>query len=243
MCIPKSKTEMWSFRATPLEWLAHYLDIPIKSVPLNQAGHHLLDYVDAQAVGYENEDDSYEKKTAREEAIADGKLTPEEFDRAFDATPKPWYKETAAAIQGCLEAIDRLEEVGDPLFGDVAPSYRSLRESIAEVERVAQKLLARKLEQDPDPPEPEPVLEVAEDAAGGEEPAAGAPAQVSAVPTTRAEAAARIAEAARFLGLRTRRIRPRTASCAASVGPKCEGRGTRRTQGCSRPPRPRSGHG
>lgn len=187
------------FRATPLEWLAHYLDLPIKSVALNQAGHSLLDYVDAQAIGYESEDASYEKKTAREEAIAEGKLTPEDFDRAFDATPKVWYKETVAAIQGCLGAIDRLEEVGDPLFGDVAPSYRSLRESIGEVDRVAQKLLARKLEQDPDPPEPEPVLEMSGETAIEGAPSGGTPAQVSAVPTSRAEAAARIAEAARFL--------------------------------------------
>lgn len=187
------------FRATPLEWLAHYLDLPVKSVPLNQAGHSLLDYVDAQAVGYESEDDSYEKKTAREEAIAAGKLTPEDFDRAFDSTPKVWYKETVAAIKGCQAAIDELEEVGDALFGDVAPSYRSLRDSIAEVDRVAQKLLDRKLEQDPDPPEPEPVAEVAAGPVGEEPAGAGAPAQVSAVPTTRAEAAARIAEAARFL--------------------------------------------
>ena len=189
------------FRATPLEWVANYLDVPVKSVPLNQRGHSYFTYIDAQAIGYESEEDSYEKQEARKAAIEEGKVPPEDFDRAFDATPKAWYKETMAGLEASLDAVDQLEAQGDERFGDVAPSYRSLRESLGEVQRIAKKLLERKLEQDPDPVEPDPVLEApAEAEAGAGTPStATGPAQVSVVPTTRAEAASRISEAAKFL--------------------------------------------
>jgi type VI secretion system protein ImpA len=187
------------FRATPLEWLAGYIELPIKSVPLTRSGYGLIDYVQAQAVGYDSEDDSHERKTARAAAIEEGKLAPEQFDADFEATPKPWYKETVASIEACLESIDALETLGDELFGDVAPSYRKLKDDIGEVQRVARKLLDKKLETDPDPPEPEPVLEVTESGDGGAEPGAGAAGGISAVPTSRADASARLGEVAKFL--------------------------------------------
>ena len=191
------------FRAMPLEWIAGYLDVAIKSVPLNARGHSLLDYQDAQALGYESEDDSYDQKQARAAAIEEGKLTPEEFDQGFNATPKPWYKELLAGIEACLASISALNDEGDERFGDVAPSYSGLVSSIEEVKRVAGKLLDKKLEEDPDPPEEEEPTSTLEhdgtipaegaDAAGAL--ATGAPVALA----SSADAALRVAEAARFL--------------------------------------------
>jgi type VI secretion system protein ImpA len=196
---PEVEDDDVEFRATPLEWLAGYLELPVKLAPLTQGGHSLLAYLEAQAVGYESEDDSHEQKTARAEAIEEGKVTPEQFDAAFDATPKAWYKETVAAIEACLATIEALDAAGDELFGDFAPSYSKLKDDIAEVQRVAQKLLDRKLETDPDPPEPEPAVEVMESDAGDSGPGTGSTSGISAVPTSRADAAARIGHVAKFL--------------------------------------------
>ncbi|MGI9628436.1 MAG: type VI secretion system protein TssA [Longimicrobiales bacterium] len=186
------------FRATPLEWLSQYLDYAVKSVPLNQSGHSFLDYREAQAVGYESVDQDKQAKEARQAAVDEGKLTPEAFDQAFAETPKSWYKEMVASIGGCLGAIDALDKDGDARFGSVAPSYSSLKRSIGSVQRVAKKLLDKKLETDPDPLEPEPSVtptpESGEPAVN--EPAATAP---SAAPGSRADAAKRIQDAARFM--------------------------------------------
>ncbi len=194
---PELEEEDAEFRATPLEWLGHYLDFAARSVPLNAGGHSLLDYMVAQAVGYESPDQDKKAKDARQSAVDDGKLTPEEFDKAFEATPKAWYKQLTASIAACLETIDALDKDGDERFGDVAPSYSSLKGTIGEVQRVALKLLDRKLELEPDPPEAEPMP--TSDQNGLEVAASSDSAPVSRAPTTVVEAAARIGEAARFL--------------------------------------------
>ncbi len=186
------------FRAMPLEWLGGgSLDLAVKSVPLNGRDHTYLDYLEAQAMGPEDEVDNDKDRAAREEALAAGKTSPEQFESAFEATPKAFYKELVASIDGCLETIAQLDATGDELFGRDAPSYSGLRSSIGEVRRIVAKLLDRKLEIDPDPPEPEPVetTEEVPDGAADEAPTG----TVSAVPTSPGEAADRIAEAARFL--------------------------------------------
>ncbi|HSM04757.1 MAG TPA: type VI secretion system protein TssA [Longimicrobiales bacterium] len=186
------------FRATPLEWLGNYLDLSVQSVGLNARGHTLLEYVEAQAIGYEADATDDKARAAREEAVADGKLVPEEFDAAFAATPKAFYKDLIASIDGCVETLDALDGEGNGLFGDVAPSYASLRDSIGKFRRVAATLLQRKLELDPDPVEAEPMDAGPGDATTEASQAGAAPAATRA-PTNPSEAAARIAEAARFL--------------------------------------------
>jgi type VI secretion system protein ImpA len=122
------------------------------------------------------------------------------------ATPKPFYKELVAAIDGSQEALRDLEAFSDERFGEFAPSYRGLRTSLDEVEHVGRKLLEKKLEQDPDPPELETgddAMEAEGDATGGEpESGTGGPAGgggLSAEPTSRGDAADRVATAARFI--------------------------------------------
>ena len=192
------------FRATPLEWIAGYLDLGIKSVPLTAAGHDFLAYREAQTLGYESEDDSYEKKEARSAAIAEGKITPEEFDKAFEATPKAWYKDLVAGIDASLGSVASLDEECRERFEDLAPTFSGLVSSIQEVERIARKLLEKKLEQDPDPVEVSASTEGVSPEAGesgvqGTAPQADGSAAAAAPLASPADAAARVADAARFL--------------------------------------------
>jgi type VI secretion system protein ImpA len=192
-------------RAAPLSWLGLTLGSVVRSVPLNKAGHDLFRYKESRAVGYEAELASDAKRLqARQEAIEEGKLSPEEFDKAFEGTPKAWYKAFAADLNACVEGLAALESLGQERFGDAAPSYSRLEEGLVEVQRIAGQLLARKLEVDPDPPEQVPLP----DAAAGETLAAGdgenpepsrplAPATAQA--TSREDATARAVAAAEFL--------------------------------------------
>lgn len=205
------------FRATPLRWVGSYLGPAVKRVALNQAGHDWLDYEQSRAVGSEKDVEGDSARAAkRQEAIADGKLTAEEFDDAFDATPKAWYKALMADLKTSGESLEALDEQTQELFSELPPGdqpgYREVREALEEVERVGQRLLEIKLEREPDPPEMSAGAEgeaPAEVGAGDVAPAAGgasasdsAPAArgtVSLEPGSREDAAQRVAAAARFL--------------------------------------------
>jgi type VI secretion system protein ImpA len=180
-------------RAAPLSWVGIYLETPAKQVPLNKAGHGYFQYQAAQAMGYEAETEGDSgREEARREAIKEGKPTPEEFDHAFEGTPKPFYKELIAQLAACIELADALDAFGDQRFGEFAPNYRSLQKALMDVQDVAQELLAKKLEAEPDPPEPEPAFDDASAAAGG-------PKTVLIEPSDATDAAVRIAAAAHFL--------------------------------------------
>lgn len=182
-------------RAAPLEWVGTRLDLAVKSVPLNKSGHSYLQYKESRAIPGEKDAEQDEAKaTARQEALADGKLPPEVFDKGFDATPKAWYRQLTGDLDGCRRNLDALNQASAQKFGDVAPNLIPLREVLEEVQRAAQGLLARKLQLDPDP------LPAAGAGVAGETPAAGGVAGGLPVePASAADAAARVVGAARFL--------------------------------------------
>ena len=198
------------FRAAPLAWVGQYLDRAVRLVAIDAEGHSILDYRNAQAVGYETEAETYDAQDARKAAIEAGKLTAEERDAGFKATTKAFYKQLTAAAESALAELDALDLACQERFGVAAPRFSPLREAIGEVQREVAPLLARKLELEPDPV----VVEAPPPAAGAEapgRPAAGAGAggtasgghaaspPVAAVVASRTDAEARIAAAAAFL--------------------------------------------
>ncbi|MEO7985606.1 MAG: type VI secretion system protein TssA [Gemmatimonadales bacterium] len=194
-------------RAAPLAWIGYSLAPLVRSVPLNRTGHDFFKYKESRLVGFEA-DAANEQKTAqaRQQAIADGKLSGEEFDQGFESTPKSWYKSAAADLAGSLAALEGLDAICKERFGDASPSFSKVQEALAEVQRAVGQLLGRKLALDPDPPEPEPVA-----------PAGGNSADPVAAPSPterpmnvseavdREDATSRVVAAARFL----RRTEPR----------------------------------
>jgi type VI secretion system protein ImpA len=204
------------FRVAPLDWVGLYLGDAIRRIPLNRAGHGFTDYRESRIVGYESDAESDSARAARQEAIEEGKLTAEDFDEEFAATPKSWYKQLVADIEAATEALEALERTCDEKFGDLSPSFLKLRDALKEIRVVAAQLLQQKLENDPDP-EVVPmgeifaetenevqVVELADPAeqavpAGGAQTAAVLPVSAGAAPKTRDDAAGRIAIAARFL--------------------------------------------
>jgi len=194
-------------RAAVLSWVGDKLESVIRLTPINSAGHSLLQYTQSRAVPTEEEaKGSPEKKKARDAALADKRLPPEAFDKGVDETSKAWYKALVANLDGCIAELDALDALGnDGRFGDQGPNFNKLREPIDEVRIVARQLLGKKLEFDPDPPEP-----VAELATDGGPPAATAPAlapsegppsggTLAVEPVDRGDATARVVAAARFL--------------------------------------------
>ena len=194
------------YRAAPLEWLGGVLDLPIRRVPLTRAGHHLISYKESRTIPTEQEAGEDDGKAATRAArLADGKVAPEEVDRAFDGTPKAFYKQLNADLASCLEALAQLDARASERFGAAAPSFARLRETLEDLQRTARQLLKKKLEQDPDPvaaaeapaAEQSTLVDAVLDAAAT--PARGPAPSVGAEPTSRDDAAARVAAAARWL--------------------------------------------
>jgi type VI secretion system protein ImpA len=215
------------FRAMPLSWVGGYLELAVKSVPLNGAGHSFIDYMEAQKLGPEEDATTGEEQEARRAAIEAGTVPPEDFEESVRNTPKSFYKELVADMDASLDAIRELDELGTEKFGPEAPSYRVLREAVEEVRRIGDRLLRQKLEAEPDP-EPDPGVEgfgagaadggmdsgalpagapgaEAQGAASGSaDPGSAAGGPLPAEPTSREDAARRVAGVARYL----RGVRP-----------------------------------
>jgi type VI secretion system protein ImpA len=199
-------------RAAPLSWVGLTLSSAIRAVPLNRNGHDFYRYKESRAVGYEADAGGDPKKLqARQQALEEGKLAAEEFDRGFDATPKAWYKDLAADVDGCVEALGDLDRVGRERFGDTAPNFIRMQDALSEIQRVVRQLLSKKLELDPDPPEPVAAAlsgpEVPNPASSSSSVPVSAPevARGGSEATDSEGAAANIISAARFL----RRSEPR----------------------------------
>ena len=196
-------------RAAPLEWLGIKLDLTVKRVPLTRSGQSWLQHQEARTVPTEADaSGDFTKAETRQALVTEGKTTPEDIERGFQSTPKAWLKALVAEIDGTLEALQNLDDISQERFADAAPSYSKLRGAIEEVQRTAKQLLKRKLELEPDVAESTavdaPASSTSMDSAPVVVPAnvvlpGSVGAQLAPQPTSREDAASRIAVVARYL--------------------------------------------
>ncbi|HWR54825.1 MAG TPA: type VI secretion system protein TssA [Bryobacteraceae bacterium] len=132
-------------RATPLEWVGSRLDKGVKLVTLTRTGLDWFNYRESRSVPYETDSGKAEQ---RAQAIAEHKLTPEEFDAAFDESPKGFYEDRMQQLTGCLESLDALAEFCDEKFADYSPNLGSLKKTLEEVKQVVHVLLTKKKQQE-----------------------------------------------------------------------------------------------
>jgi type VI secretion system protein ImpA len=182
-------------RSAPLSWLGMKLDMAVKSVPLVRGGYSILKYDEAQSVGFEADATDYPKIEARKRKIEEeGKISGEEWDKAFMETPKASLKQTAADLNATLALLAELDKIGDK-FEDAAPSFNPLKKVLEEVQRLSNTLLKNKLAIDPDPVEAEPEA----GAVDGSGAAATGDGTLAAEPVNRDDAVGRVTGAARWL--------------------------------------------
>lgn len=130
-------------RAAPLDWLGSDPLLAKGSCPVLSVRFVALT---ANGLNWLN----LQEKSAKD---AD-KSKAEEFEAAFQATPKAFYRERAAELSGCLESLETLSQVCDQKFGSSGPSLTKLKRTLEELENSVAVLLKRKLETDPDPVAP-----------------------------------------------------------------------------------------
>ena len=139
------------FRAGKLQWVGDKLEQAVKQVALTRTGLNWYQYRESRTVGSEEAADTEEKQRVRREAIAEGKIPLEQFDKDFDAAPKSFYVNLEAAFDATLESLTLLGEACDAKFGDVSPGFGTLRSVLEEVRQTVHSLLQRKREKEPMP--------------------------------------------------------------------------------------------
>ena len=182
-------------RAYALDFLNSKAAPLLGFVGLTDWGHNLFHYEQWAGLSKDDFGGEAEAEEATDEAHAGN------FEEAFRDTDKARYKEMVGALDGCGESLTALETLSKERFtGKIKPHYRDLKTELERVRRALDALLAKKLETDPDPPEPEEAF-VAEGAggegAGGEAAAGGG--GISLEPTSLNDASRRISVIARFL--------------------------------------------
>ncbi len=196
-------------RAAPLEWVGSQLEVPIKQVPLTRNGLDWFQYKQSRSVPTEEEAEASDARRAqREAAIADGKLTPEEFDSAFNSTPVAYYQQAFEHLEAAREALSLLVSVCDEKFGEYSPSFSGLRNTLEEVQQTVHILLQRRQPAEVPAAEATAAYEeaaveeqawAAEEAVPAERPAAPRRKVLALEPESREDAIERVIAAARYL--------------------------------------------
>jgi len=183
---PEIEPDDKGLRAVPLEWAANRVASLLREAPITRDGLNSYQYKDSRSVGYEAEAEYNEsKREARQMAIADGKITGEDWDKSFNATPKAWYVNMSESMNSATETLDALQSFCEEKYGDDSPGFGKLRTAFEEVGAIVNSLLNEKRKAEPDEPTDEPAGEdeaLTESAAASYEEAAPAAAAVAAKP-------------------------------------------------------------
>ena len=143
------------YRAMSVDAATRLLSEAVRKLPLTKSGLSYESYKDSRIVGYEKDATSDTRRESREDAIKRGRLTAEDFDQAFLATPKAVYSDADAALRATLEAVAALDSYQREAYGtDFYPSLDKFQESLEAVHGVVETLLNEKRKTEPDPVAP-----------------------------------------------------------------------------------------
>ena len=137
-------------RIGAVEAASGLIGLSVRALPLTRTGFNFGGYGDARALGYDADERSSEKKAARDDAIAQGRSTADDLQKALNGTPKAFYVDTEAALARGLEALDELERFQEEKYGDDYPSMGKLKSALEDVKRVVGSVLAEKRKTEPD---------------------------------------------------------------------------------------------
>ena len=128
------------FRIGPIEFMNDKLSFTIKQIPLTDPdktpGYSLFKYEESRQVGFEKDilnqygDVDERKKNARDELIAEGKITAEDFDSAVNQSSSDFYKSLAESLTACEEDFTDFDQIIDDKFGANSPRLSEFREAL-----------------------------------------------------------------------------------------------------------------
>lgn len=156
---PQIEDDDLDYRIGPLEFMNAKLWLPIKEIPLTDPqttpGYSWIKWQESIQVGPDGESRSSEKQQLREEMIADGKPTADEFEAAVAKSSKAYYVELNESVTECLTAFEHFDNLLYEKFGNDAPRTADLQQALEECNQFVNRTLKQKRELEPDL-EPEP---------------------------------------------------------------------------------------
>jgi type VI secretion system protein ImpA len=153
-------------RAGPLAWLGTSLALPIRTAPICREKYSTLSYTESRRMAYEDKIQSDKERETREKMLAEGKMAPEVFDKAFNETPKAFYVTAEKELDASLATVGKLESFCEERLGNDAPSFQVLKGALTETRQAIHTLLMKKRETEPDPVEASPAAAEAEGVSG-----------------------------------------------------------------------------
>jgi type VI secretion system protein ImpA len=132
-------------RSMPLSWLGTQLGQTIRSAPLLKGGYNWYNHRSARAMPTEEQVMSDPQKlAARNEALEEGEVSPEDFEKAFEATPFTALKERYEEVTALAEYVESLNEFCKEKFSDQSPDFGPLLLTLEEVGGVVRVLFKTK---------------------------------------------------------------------------------------------------
>ena len=147
---PPIEEEDLDYRAAPFQFLNEKLSPTVREIPLTEKGktpgYSWLKWEESRGVGLESDALSRSggvdegKKRRRDELIAEGKLTVEEFDSAVSVSSRAFYDSVAGGLSACLEAVKKLDGIIDEKFGRQGPSLADIDKTLGECAQIVMKI-------------------------------------------------------------------------------------------------------
>lgn len=157
---PEIEDDDLDYRAGPLEFLNDKVWLAIKQIPLTDVGrapgYSWMKWQESRQVGAEQDtrnqygDVDEGKKQARQEAIAEGKLTAEDFDAAVGMSSRAFYETLYEHVTACVEEFKLLDETVDEKFGREAPRLAEFKGALEDCDRLIARILKEKKQLEPD---------------------------------------------------------------------------------------------
>lgn len=147
-------------RATPLEWMNQKLPPSIRQLPLTQGvngdAYSWLRWDESRAV------DNLGRRgdEALQTALADGKISGEQFDKAVATTPLAYYQTLYEDLTQARETCAQLEQGLDAHYGRDAPSVLDLKQVVQDCRTLVTDILKQRGGLDPEAPAGQPGLDV-----------------------------------------------------------------------------------
>lgn len=149
-------------RATPLRWIGRQLESTVREVPFTQSGLSLIQYSESKTVPSDADAKSNTTKAPiRQEAIAEGKTTPEEFEQAINATSTEFLAGVKAEIESLNSFLADLGAFCDEKFGDASPEFGPMKKALEEIGQTIHVLHVQRASQTKPAAPPPPKVETA----------------------------------------------------------------------------------
>lgn len=155
-------------RAAKLAWFNIYASDALRRVPLSMAGGakpmNLLLWQDSREV----DNLARQSQEAYDDALAEGRITGETFDKAMLDSPGEAVLRLLEDSKRALEAFEQLKVTADERLGHAAPSLASIEDALKRIRQIVAKTVQEKGIGDAAPEEPSalPSLSGGHDEAG-----------------------------------------------------------------------------